>query len=138
MRSLILLSLLTFSFFSFAETATTQGIDPDSIDPEMTQVMYLIGPDDLRITSYQGGHPSSFELKLCDVCRLKTYKLKSGAALLLNEKPLEMKQLAISLMKKSFDVIQLGINRPANTITYLYLGGINESGTDETGIGESE
>jgi hypothetical protein len=88
--------------------------------------MYLISPKDIKTTSYEGGSPSSFDLKLCQDCRVKSYTLQTNAELLLNEQPLAIKDLAISLIKKKFNVIQLGIDRSTKTITYLYLGGISE------------
>jgi hypothetical protein len=132
MRLTILLILFSINAFSFAAPAKTIGIDPDLIDPEMTKVMYLIGPNDIRTTAYNGGHPSDFELKLCATCQLKSYRLKSGAKLELNGSPLEIKDLTISLIKKSFETVQLGIDRPTKTISYLYLGAISEPGTGES------
>lgn len=87
---LLLLSNLTLS--------QTQGeIDPDTVDPEMMNVMYLISKDDIRITSYRSGHPSEFELKLCARCQRKKYQLASEAELLINGNPLVLKDLTLNL-----------------------------------------
>lgn len=131
MRLLILSCMLIFSsigsVYTLAATpAIINGIDPSSIDPEMVDVMYLISPRDMKTTAYKGGFPHRFDLKLCKQCLIKSYTLKNNAEFLLNEQPLAIEDLAIQLIKKKFDVIQLGINRSNNTITYLYLGGINE------------
>jgi hypothetical protein len=136
MRAFILFSLTFFSLLSFADvtnntSANSNLVDPDLIDSEMTQVMYLIGPKDIKTTSYQGGYPSNFNLKLCTACMPKPYKLEEGAELLLNEQPLDIKDLTISLIKKQFDVIQLGIDRTTRTVSYIYLGGISELSTGE-------
>jgi hypothetical protein len=126
MRLLTLTIMLFISLHSLAELTISKGIDPDLVDSKMTQVMYMISPKDIKITSYTGGFPSSLDLKLCNACMIKSYSLKSNAELLLNEQPLAIKDLAINLIKKKFDVIQLGIDRSTKAITYLYLGGISE------------
>lgn len=126
MRLLTLTIILFISSHSLAELTIAKGIDPDLVDSNMTQVMYMISPKDIKITSYTGGFPSSLDLKLCNACMIKSYSLKSNAELLLNEQPLAIKDLAINLIKKKFDVIQLGIDRSTKAITYLYLGGISE------------
>jgi hypothetical protein len=118
--------MLFISSLSIADPSKLNGIDPDLIDSQMTRVMYLINPKDIKTTSYQGGFPSSFDIKLCQGCKIKSYTLETNAELLLNEQPLAIKDLAVSLIKKKFEVIQLGIDRSAKTITYLYLGGISE------------
>ncbi len=129
MRSLLLLFTFIFSYLGSSSTLAAGTIDPNLIDPEMTNVMYLISPDDIKTTAYQSGAPSSFNLKLCKACQIKSYSLKSGAELLINEQPLPISDLAIQLIKKQFDVIQLGIDRTNHTVTYLYLGGIDELNT---------
>lgn len=131
MRSLTLSLMLLFSSLSSAELDISNSIDPNLIDPEMTQVMYLIGKNDVKTTSYKSGHPSAFELKLCTTCMKKTYLLKIGADLKIDAQPLAIEDLAINLIKKKFDVVQLGIDRTTNTITYIYLGGISELSTGE-------
>tara|TARA_B110001454_G_C12434644_1_gene315104 strand:+ start:25 stop:438 length:414 start_codon:yes stop_codon:yes gene_type:complete len=136
MRLLLLSFALIFSYLGSASTLAADSsnldlIDPNSIDPEMTSVMYLISPDDIKTTAYKSGAPSNFNLKLCKACQIKPYSLKIDAELLLNEQPLTINDLAIQLIKKQFDVIQLGIDRTTNTITYIYLGGISELSTGE-------
>jgi len=131
MRSLTLSLMLLFSSLSSAELANLNTIDPDLIDPEMTRVMYLIGPNDIKTTSYKSGHPSAFELKLCSACMKKTYQLKVGANLKIDAQPLAIEDLAINLIKKESEVIQLGIDRTTKTVTYIYLGGISELSTGE-------
>jgi hypothetical protein len=136
MRSLILSLMLIFSYFCSASTPTADInnlnlTNPDLIDPEMTTVMYLINPSDIKTTAYQSGLPASFGLKLCQTCQIKSYTLKVGAELLINEQPLTINDLTIQLIKRKFDVIQLGIDRTSHTISYLYLGGINESNDEE-------
>ena len=131
MRLLIISCMLIFSSIGSAFTlaaapSNPSGIDPSSIDAEMVNVMYLISPNDMKTTAYKSGLPHSFDLKLCKNCQIKPYTLKDNAELLINEQPLAIGDLTIQLIKKKFDVIQLGINRSDNTISYLYLGGINE------------
>lgn len=118
--------LLLISSASFGALASPLGVDPDLIDSEMTRVMYVIHPNDIKATAYQSGHPSAFTIKLCKGCQTKSYSLEKKAELLLNEQPLALKDLTITLIKKKFDVIQLGIDRSNKSITYLYLGGISE------------
>lgn len=131
MRTLLTITFLLISSWSLAQTLNNSRIDPDLIDPEMSRVMYLIGPKDIRITSYRSGHPSAFELMLCEGCQKKEYQLAKDAELLLDEEVLAVKDLAINLIKKEFDVIQLGIDRSNRTVTYLYLGGLSESSAEE-------
>lgn len=111
---------------SYADASANSLVDPDSIDPEIEQVMYIIEPTDLKVHQYSNGIPSSFNVKLCNVCQTKTYAFAKDSSLLLNEISLEIDDLAISLIKKNFNKIQLGIDRSNGTISYLYLGGINE------------
>jgi len=100
--------------------------------------MYLIGPDDLKTSAYKSGFPSAFNIKLCDNCQIKSYQLKNQAELLLNEQFLLLTDLTLTLIRKKFDVIQLGIDRSENTITYLYLGGISESSAEELAQEQSD
>lgn len=131
MRPLMFSLIIFFSSHSFANSVTPNSIDPDLVDPEMTQVMYIINPNDIKTTSYRAGQPSTFDLKLCKACQIKSYKLKIDAELLNNGLPLAMQDLTIKLIKKKFDLIQLGIDRTNNTVTYIYLGGISELSTGE-------
>lgn len=136
MRSLIFSFIFIFSTIGSVNTFAaapnnSDGIDPNLIDPEMTNVMYLISPRDIKTTAYKGGFPNLFNLKLCKNCQIKPYTLKENAEILLNEQPLAIDDLAIQLIKQQFDVIQLGIDRKNSTVTYLYLGGISESSTGE-------
>ncbi|MEH6450757.1 MAG: hypothetical protein V7765_18975 [Oleispira sp.] len=138
MRLLSIFLLLFISGTSFGAVATPQGIDPDLIDREMTRVMYMINPNDIKIVAYKGGHPSAFTIKLCKKCQTKSYSLEKEAELLLNDQPLALKDLTITLIKKKFDGIQLGIDRSNNTVTYLYLGGISESSAEELAQEQSD
>lgn len=138
MRSFTITLLLFLSSWTIAQTQNQTDIDPDAIDPEMTKVMYLITADDIRITSYHGGQPSEFELKLCSGCQRKKYQLASEADLLLDGNPLPLKDLTISLIKKKFDLLQLGIDRTNRSITYLYLGGMSESSAEELAQEQSD
>lgn len=131
MRSFISATLLLFGLIGFVQPAISSGVDPDLIDPEMVNVMYLISPNDLQANSYSNGYPSSFNIKLCEACSIKSYSLAANSEILFNAQPLLLKDLTISLLKKNFDVIQLGINRKDKTITYLYLGGISELSAEE-------
>lgn len=131
MRLLSLFLLLIASHSGFAQELKLSSIDPDLVDAEMTRVMYIISPNDIRISTYKNGFPSVFTIKLCDNCQQKVYTLKDAAELLLHEQPLALEDLTRILLKKSFKKIQLGIDRSNRTITYLYLGGINESSTQE-------
>lgn len=130
--------LLIISYTGFAQVANTANIDPDLIDAEMTRVMYNIAPGDLKTSVYKNGYPSAFNLKLCQACKIKTYTLEQGAELLLNEQALELKNLTTTLIKKKFDVIQLGIDRTNKTVTYLYLGGISELSAEDLGQEQSD
>jgi hypothetical protein len=131
MRLLSLFLLLIASHSGFTQEVKSSGIDPDSVDAEMTRVMYIISPSDIKISSYKNGTPSIFTIKLCGNCQQKAYTLKDVAELLLHEQPLALQDLTPTLIKKSFKKIQLGIDRSNKTITYLYLGGINESSVQE-------
>lgn len=126
MHSLYLLLLFFLSQMSFAQFTAPTGIDPDLIDAEMNQVMYLISPNDIKVSTYKNGYPTIFSIILCKTCRQKSYTLKGGADLLLNEQPLGLSDLTTTLIKKKFKIIQLGIDRSNKSITYLYLGGISE------------
>lgn len=130
--------LLLASLIGLTHTPVTSANDPDLIDVEMTKVMYIIGPDDFKISGYQNGNPSALSLKLCQECQIKPYALVESAELLLNEQPLALKDLTITLIKKKFNAIQLGIDRSNKTITYLYLGGISESSADELAQEQSD
>lgn len=137
MRSLSIFLLLLISSSSFAQKAVLMEIDPDSIDPEMVRVAYIISIDDLNIQSYSNGIPSALSLKLCNRCKIKTYKLAKSLPLLLNEKPLKADDLTAALLKKVVDEIELGIDRANGTISYLFLGGISESNTNRLLGGDS-
>lgn len=126
MRLFSIFLLLFISSTSSGAVVASQGIDPDLIDSEMTRVMYVINPNDIKASAYQGGYPSAFTIKLCTGCQTKSYSLEKEADLLLNEQPLALRDLTITLIKEKFDVIQLGIDRSNRSITYLYLGGISE------------
>ncbi len=131
-------SLILASFISLAQVPAAIANDPDLVDIEMSKVMYIITPDDIAISAYQGGHPSVLKLKLCQGCQIKPYALIGNAELLLNGQPLALKDLTIALIKKKFDVIQLGIDRSNKTVTYLYLGGISESSAEELAQEQSD
>ncbi|MFT4907392.1 MAG: hypothetical protein ACI978_001474 [Oleispira sp.] len=130
MRSLSFILLITSSA-CFAQMATPTGLDPDLIDPEMADVMYRIAPSDLKTISYQNGSPSVFNIKLCQACQIKPYRLEKGAEILLNDQTLALKDLTVALIKKKFNSIQLGINRSTKTVTYLFLGGTGELSASE-------
>lgn len=131
MRIFTLVLFLILSPWVLALPQNPEQIDPDLIDPEMIHVMYVIKANDLKISAYRSGSPSALDLKLCSNCSIKTYHLAENAELLMNENPLLLSDLTISLIKKKFDVIQLGIDRSNHTVTYLYLGGISESSAEE-------
>lgn len=126
MHKLIIAFALFISTTCQAELSINSLVDPDSIDPEMSQVMYTINTQDIKVQQYNNGVPSSFYLKLCNTCRVKVYQLVNNAPLLLNERAIKIEDLAISLIKKGFRTVQLGIDRTSGTISYLYLGGVNE------------
>jgi len=138
MRLFSFFLLLVIGSTSLAQNAAATAIDPDLIDVEMTKVMYIITPSDLKISAYHKGQPAAFNLKLCQACQVKPYYLQDNAELLLNEQPLALKDLTITLIKKKFDVIQLGIDRSNKTVTYLYLGGISESSAEEIAQEQSD
>lgn len=131
MRLFSFIPLLITGAVSLTQVARATDIDPDLVDVEMIQVMYLISPNNLKTSIYKDGFPSVFNIKLCQTCQIKPYQLKDQAELLLHGQPLALKDLTITLIKKKFDKIQLGINRSNKTVTYLYLGGISESSAEE-------
>ncbi len=138
MRSFIITLLLTLSPWTLALQQNQVGIDPDLIDPEMTNVMYVIGAKDIKISAYSSGSPSALDLRLCNNCQVKSYQLADNAELLMNENPLLLSDLTIHLIKKKFDVIQLGIDRSKQTVSYLYLGGMSESSAEEIAQEQSD
>ena len=138
MHTFTLALLLILSPWSLALPQNQVGIDPDLIDPEMTNVMYVIGAKDIKISAYSGGSPSALDLRLCDNCQVKSYQLADNAELLMNENPLLLSDLTIHLIKKKFDVIQLGIDRSKQTVSYLYLGGMSESSAEEIAQEQSD
>jgi len=137
MHSFNLLLLLLIGSISFAQVNSSE-IDPDLVDVEMVKVMYQVAPSDLKTRSYQQGVPSEFNIKLCPHCQIKPYSLNKDAELLLNAQPLALEDLTITLIKKKFDVIQLGIDRSNKSVTYLYLGGISESSAEELAQEQSD
>jgi len=138
MRLFSFILLLAIGSTSLAQNTESTAIDPDLIDVEMTKVMYIIPPNDLKISTYDRGQPAAFNLKLCKTCQVKPYSLQDNAELLLHEQVLALKDLTITLIKKKFDVIQLGIDRGNKTITYLYLGGLSESSAEEIAQEQSD
>ncbi len=121
-----------------ADLSSQRLIDPDSIDATMTQVMYRIPLNDLKIKRYSNGFPSAFTLKLCPQCQTKTYNLAQPPSLLLNSKELKIEDLATTLLKKEVEQVQLGINRTDGTISYLYLGGLDELSINNNEAGDAK
>lgn len=126
MHKLILSIVFFISTFCYADLSVNNLVDPDLIDPEMTQVMYIIDSQDLKIQQYSNGIPSALSLKLCGNCKVKVYKLTKNPSLLFNESSFKIDDLATILLKRGFNDVQLGINRTSGTISYLYLGGRSE------------
>lgn len=131
MRSFFTVLLLVLIPTAFIHASDYSGLDPDSVDPEMTQVMYKIAPSDIKTAAYKNGIPSRFNIKLCKSCKINQYSFPDNSEVLLHGQPLNIKHLTIHLIKKKFNVIQLGINRNNKSVSYLYLGGISESNAEE-------
>lgn len=117
----LLLSTLCFTLLSF-NPASYALVDPDSLDPSMPVVSYLIPATDLNIAAYKHGLPSHLKVILCDVCLEKTYLLSSDAILESSRQPLDKSKLTASLLKKDFSQIRLGVDRVKSEIIYLHLG----------------
>lgn len=109
-------TLLSFNHSSYAL------VNPDSLDPSMPIVSYLISTDNISITSYSKGSPSHFAVTLCNNCKEKTYSLAPSATLRTFRQPLDKSELTINLLKKKFSKVRLGIDREKSEIIYLHLG----------------
>ena len=116
-----LLITLCFTLLSFNH-ASYALVDPDSLDPSMPVVSYLISADNIKITSYRQGSPSHLSVILCNNCKEKTYSLADSATLELFLQPLTKSELTINLLKKNFAQARLGIDRAKGEIIYLHLG----------------
>lgn len=114
--SAFFIALLSFNNSSFAL------VDPDSLDPSMVVVSYLISSENIKITAYHQGSPSKLSVKLCKNCIVKTYLLDPKAEFKLFNQPLNKTKLTEILLKKGFTQLRLAINRSKGMITYLYIG----------------
>jgi hypothetical protein len=114
--STLCIALLSFNNSSFAL------VDPDSLDPSMSVVSYLISSENLEITAYHLGSPSKLTVKLCKICNAKTYLLDPRAKFKIFNQPLNKTKLTEILLKKEFTQLRLAINRSKGMITYLYIG----------------
>ncbi len=110
------IALLSFNHSSYAL------VDPDSLDPSMPVVSYLIPTHSVKIASYKQGAASHLSVMLCYNCQEKTYPLASSVILKSFRQPLDRSELTINLLKKNFDQVRLGINRMKGEIIYLHLG----------------
>ncbi len=118
--SIFLLSTLYSSIsFSAKDNSNFKKVDPDSIDPKMTIVMYHLTPKELAIASYRQGSPSHFKVKLCPECNEKTYQLSKKVQLVHNQQPLKKNDLAMIVMEKKYKHITLIINRSEQSIDFL-------------------
>lgn len=108
-------TLLALSHYSYAL------IDPDSLDPGLSVVSYLIPADNMKIESYTQGKPSHLRLVLCRNCIEKTYKISDSAVLELSRKPLQQDQLTIQIMKKEYAKVRVFIDRTKAQIISLHL-----------------
>lgn len=122
-----ILNALCFTLLAMSQYSYSL-VDPDSLDPSMPVVSYLIPAADMKIESYRQGKPSHLSLILCPNCIEKTYKISDNAVLELSRAPLKKDQLTIQLMKKEFSKIRVGIDRTKQEIIYLRL---NASANDE-------
>lgn len=108
--------LITFSSYSYSL------VDPDSLNPSLPVVSYLIPSADMNIESYRQGTPSHLRLILCRNCMEKTYKISENAVLESSQNELKKGQLTVQLMKKEFAKVRVGIDRTKGEIVYLRLG----------------
>lgn len=115
-------STLFLSLFLSATYADSFLVDPDSLDPSMPSVDYLISSKNLAISKYHLNVPSLLKVKLCKKCLEKKYKLDNSAELRFEGKPLDKKELTETILKNTFSHLRLRVNRKKNMITYLYLG----------------
>lgn len=119
--------LLTITLYLFFSTsyANNELVDPDSINPSMPVVSYLISESNLEIMAYRLGSPSKLKVKLCQQCSEKIYILDPDAELRLLKQPLATTKLTEALLKKDHPKLRLAINRSKGMIIYLHLG-VNE------------
>lgn len=117
----ILLSTICFAFLTLSYPAYSL-IDPDSLDPSMPVVSYLISSDNIKIKSYRQGVPSHLTITLCNNCIEKTYSIATTATLKYLRKPIDKSDLALRLLQKKYPLVRLGINRSTQEITNLQIG----------------
>lgn len=116
-----LLTITLYLFFSTSH-ADSSLVDPDSIDPSMPVVSYLVPESNLEITAYHLDSPSKLKVKLCRTCLEKTYLLDPKAELKLLGEPLDKAILTETLLKKEFPLLRLIVNRSKGMIIYLDIG----------------
>jgi hypothetical protein len=123
-----LLSILySTTSFSAKDNSNFEKVDPDSIDPKMTSVIYHISPKDLSIASYRQGKPSHLSVLLCRQCKIKTYSLSTEAQLIRNQESISNNNLALIIMKKEYNYVTVSINRNTQSIDYLVLDDVKKS-----------
>jgi hypothetical protein len=117
----LLLSTLCIALLSFAHSSYAL-VDPDSLDPSMPVVSYLIPAENLQIVAYRLGSPSKLKVKLCRECFEKTYDLSPSAEFRLLNQRLDKTKLTEVLLKRELSQIRLAVNRRKGVITYLFIG----------------
>lgn len=108
--------LLSFNHSSYAL------VDPDSINPSMPVVTYLIPASNLKIAAYRLGSPSKLTVKLCNQCLEKTYDLAPSAKFRLLQQPLDRTKLTEVLLKNQHPMLRLAVHRSKGMITFLHIG----------------
>jgi hypothetical protein len=108
--------LLSFNHSSYAL------VDPDSINPSMPVVTYLIPANNLKIAAYRLGSPSKLTVKLCSQCSEKTYDLAPTAKFRLLQQHLEKEKLTEVLLRNEHPMLRLAVHRNKGMITFLHIG----------------
>lgn len=115
------LTTLCFALLAFSQHSYSL-VDPDSLDPSMPVVSYLISSDNIKIKSYRQGVPSHLTVTLCNNCIEKTYSIATTATLKYLRKPIDKSDLALRLLQEKYPRVRLGINRSTQEITNLQIG----------------
>jgi len=117
----LLLTTLCAALLSFNNLSHAL-VDPDSLDPGMSVMSYLIPAQAVKIASYKQGTPSHLKVILCNICTEKTYLISASATFKLFIKTLDKSELTASLLKKNFAEVRLAVDREKGEIIYLHLG----------------
>lgn len=130
MKYLSFLSLLTWTFFSFAQDKSS-AIDPESIDPEMRLLSYQLPVKNIKVSAYNAAHPSHFEVKLCSNCNPITYKLSNKSLLEHTGVSFKVTELTRHFIEQDYNHIEIGVNRDTQEITRISLNPVNKEVPEE-------